>query len=191
MFLHSSCLSIPLERKSVVSNVQGQPGVSADTLVSLLSDLRCKCRVHPLPLAPCLMCRRHKLLGTVAAPCFGFVRSVGKNVQGRSCSSCMGLFILWDQLQRVDSVSRLARVWVLCLFFTWWASQGWEGGQPTSHLDGFSLEVVVRWLGAFLSQSPEVSVSEACLGPHLPSCSCFPSQECFEVALGFEAACLG
>lgn len=35
----------------------------------------------------------------------------------------MGLLILRDQLQQVDSVSRLARVWVLCLFFTWWASR--------------------------------------------------------------------
>lgn len=116
MFLHSSCLCIPLEGKAVVSKQQGKPGVSADTLVSLLRDLWYKYRVYPLSLSPCLVCCRHKLLETAAAPCFGCVRSVGKNLQA---AGCLGLFILRDQLQQVDSVSRLARVWVLCLFFTW------------------------------------------------------------------------
>jgi len=50
-------------------------------------------------LSPFVVCCRDKLLGTAAAPSFGLVRSVGENLQGRGCSICVGLLILWDKLQ--------------------------------------------------------------------------------------------
>lgn len=190
MFLHSSCLCIPLEGKAVVSKQQGKPGVSADTLVSLLRDLWYKYGVYPLSLSPCLVCCRHKLLETAAAPCFGCVRSVGKNLQAGAAAAAWGFWSFGINCSKW-TVSQGWHVFGFYVCFSLGEPHGWEFGQPTTRLDGFSLEIVVRWLGALLSQSPEGSVSEACLGLHLPSCSCFPSQECFEVALGFEAACLG
>lgn len=64
--------------------------------------------------------------------------------------------------------SRWVCVWFLCVFFTLRAWQGRNSGQPTSHLYGFSPQIVARWLGAFLSRSPEGSAFETSLGPHLP-----------------------
>lgn len=73
---------------------QGEPGISAVIVISLLYGLG-----PALPSHHSLSAVRDKLLGTAAASCFGLVRSVGENLQGRGCSICVGLLILWDKLQ--------------------------------------------------------------------------------------------
>lgn len=61
-----------------------------------------------------------------------------------------------------------ACIWALYVFYILWAQQDTDSGQLTSHLYGFSPQMVARWLGAFLSSSPKGSSVETSLSPHLP-----------------------
>lgn len=58
-------------------------------------------------------------------------------------------------------------VWFSSVVFVLEAWQGSEGEEQSSHLYGFS-QIVARWLGAFLSLSPEGTALETSLHPHLP-----------------------
>lgn len=150
--------------------------------LSLASYVTWDASVGSFPAFPCFILSS---VGTnfriVAAPCFGHCEIhrwelSTSNTEGLVCSrntEAEAAASAWGSSTSGISSSggggsRCVCVWFLCVFFMLWAWQSRDSGQPTSHLYGFSPQIVARWLGAFLSPCPEGSPFKTSLGPHLP-----------------------
>lgn len=161
------------------SQEQGKTQVSAGTLVILL--VTWNVNVGSFPALPCLILLS---MGTnfriVAVPCLGHVRCIGDSwvliILRGWCIAGM-----WQQsLQHLrGALHPLRSVQVLgvfrggCVFDFFWCFSLCEPGRAET-VDSWPVilccvsQTVPKWLGAFLSLSPEGSAFETSLGPHLP-----------------------
>lgn len=188
----SLCSLLEMEGCGSDGQEQGKNQVSAGTMVSLLCDLRCECRVLPCPLMLHLVSHRHKFEDS---GCSLFWTC---KIHRRELSTSNTEVVASPWGSPSSGISQSDRGWFavgVCLGFV--CSLVCEPGRAQtveSWLVICMVSFLKLWPGGWVRSFPQplrALLLRLVLVPTCPSCSCSPAQECFEVTVGFEAACLG